>query len=156
MEKESLPQLNVEDIRRAAGAVMTPGHREGKFLGVSTDSRHIEKGNLFVALVGEHFDGHDFLKMAVAAGATGLVIQRDRKGKANSLPADVTVLRVEDTLKALGILPITGGQNSRSPSWRSRGAREKQQRKRWWRPFWDRRKQSSRTRGTSTIGSDFR
>ena len=102
MEKESLPQLNVEDIRRAAGAVMIPGHREGKFLGVSTDSRHIEKGNLFVALVGEHFDGHDFLKTAVAAGAAGLVIQRDRRGKANSLPADVTVLRVEDTLKALG------------------------------------------------------
>ena len=102
MEKESLPQLNVEDIRRAAGAVMTPGHREGKFLGVSTDSRHIEKGNLFVALVGEHFDGHDFLKTAVTAGAAGLVIQRDREGKANSLPADVTVLRVEDTLKALG------------------------------------------------------
>ncbi|MCX5834153.1 MAG: UDP-N-acetylmuramoyl-tripeptide--D-alanyl-D-alanine ligase [Deltaproteobacteria bacterium] len=102
MEKESLPQLNVEDIRRAAGAVMTPGHREGKFLGVSTDSRHITKGNLFVALVGERFDGHDFLKTAVAAGASGVVIQRDRKEKVNSLPADVTVLRVEDTLKALG------------------------------------------------------
>jgi UDP-N-acetylmuramoyl-tripeptide--D-alanyl-D-alanine ligase len=102
MEKESLPQLRVEDIRKAAGAFMIPGHREGKFLGVSTDSRHITKGNLFVALVGEHFDGHDFLKTAVASGAAGVVIQRDRKGKVNSLPADVTVLRVEDTLKALG------------------------------------------------------
>jgi len=102
MEKESLPQLRVEDIRKAAGAVMIPGHREGKFLGVSTDSRNITKGNLFVALVGEHFDGHDFLKTAVAAGASGVVIQRDRKGKVNSLPSDVTVLRVDDTLKALG------------------------------------------------------
>jgi len=102
MEKESLPQLNIEGIRRAAGAVMTPGHRERKFLGVSTDSRHIAKGNLFVALVGEHFDGHDFLERAVAAGAAGVVIQRDRQGKADSLPADVTVLCVEDTLKALG------------------------------------------------------
>ncbi|MBP1721258.1 MAG: UDP-N-acetylmuramoyl-tripeptide--D-alanyl-D-alanine ligase, partial [Deltaproteobacteria bacterium] len=102
MEKESLPQLNIEGIRRAAGAVMTPGHRERKFLGVSTDSRHIAKGNLFIALVGEHFDGHDFLETAVAAGAAGVVIQRDRQGKADSLPADVTVLCVEDTLKALG------------------------------------------------------
>ncbi len=102
MEKESLPQLNVEVVRRAAGAVMAPGRRERKFLGVSTDSRHIAKGNLFIALVGEHFDGHDFLKTAVEAGAAGVVIQRDRKGKADSLPADVTVLRVEDTLKALG------------------------------------------------------
>jgi UDP-N-acetylmuramoyl-tripeptide--D-alanyl-D-alanine ligase len=102
MEKESLPQLRVEDIRKAAGAVMIPGHREGKFLGVSTDSRNITKGNLFVALVGERFDGHDFLKTAVAAGASGVVIQRGRKGRVNSLPSDVTVLRVEDTLKALG------------------------------------------------------
>jgi UDP-N-acetylmuramoyl-tripeptide--D-alanyl-D-alanine ligase len=102
MEKESLPQLNVSDIRKAAGAIVAPGHREGKFLGVSTDSRLIAKGNLFVALVGEHFDGHDFLKTAVQAGAAGVVIQRDRREKVNGLPADVAVLSVEDTLKALG------------------------------------------------------
>jgi UDP-N-acetylmuramoyl-tripeptide--D-alanyl-D-alanine ligase len=102
MGKEPLPQLNVREIRKAAGAVLVPGRREGEFRGVSTDSRLVAKGNLFVALVGEHFDGHDFLKTAVQAGATGVVIRRDRQEKVAGLPADVAVLSVEDTLKALG------------------------------------------------------
>ncbi len=102
MGKEPLPQLNVREIRKVAGAVLVPGRREGEFRGVSTDSRLVAKGNLFVALVGEHFDGHDFLKTAVQAGATGVVIRRDRQEKVAGLPADVAVLSVEDTLKALG------------------------------------------------------
>lgn len=102
MGREPLPQLSTRDIRRAAGAVVIPGHREGAFRGVSTDSRVIAKGDLFVALVGERFDGHDFLRTAVEAGAAGVVVQRDRQRKGNGLPPDVTVLSVEDTLKALG------------------------------------------------------
>jgi UDP-N-acetylmuramoyl-tripeptide--D-alanyl-D-alanine ligase len=66
---------------------------------VSTDSRSIRPGALYVALSGDRFDGHDFVADAVAGGATGVVVSR-------ALPAarDVVVYPVEDTLTALGAL----------------------------------------------------
>lgn len=68
------------------------------FDGVSTDSRKINKGDLFFALIGEKFDGHDFLNQAVAAGAAGVVVSRD------FVCDGAVVLKVDDTLKALGEL----------------------------------------------------
>lgn len=67
---------------------------------VSTDTRTIEHGDLFVALVGERFDAHDFLKDAVAKGATGLVVSRVDKAAGLGVPA----YEVRDTLVALGAL----------------------------------------------------
>ncbi|PLW82935.1 UDP-N-acetylmuramoyl-tripeptide--D-alanyl-D-alanine ligase [Kineobactrum sediminis] len=64
---------------------------------VSTDSRAIGPGDLFVALEGEHFDGHDFLEVVAAAGAAAAVVSRPVK---TSLP----VLQVADTQRALGYL----------------------------------------------------
>ena len=48
----------------------------GTFGRIWTDTRTIQPGDLFVALVGERFDAHDFVKDAVAKGATGVVISR--------------------------------------------------------------------------------
>src|SRR6185503_10315700 len=72
----------------------------GTFGRVWTDTRTIEPGDLFVALVGERFDAHDFLAEAVANGATGLVVSQ--AGKAARL--GVPVFEVRDTLVALGAL----------------------------------------------------
>lgn len=68
-----------------------------QFRAVSTDSRTIDKGDLFVALVGENFDGHGFLAMA-AEKASGLVVSRP--DKTLQLPQWV----VADTTVALGQL----------------------------------------------------
>ncbi len=68
---------------------------------VRTDSRAIEPGDLFVALRGERFDGHDFLSEAVAAGAGGVVVARR---PAAPLPVSVPLYLVDDTLLALGRL----------------------------------------------------
>ena len=68
------------------------------FTGVSTDSRTVGEGNLFVALCGDNFDGHDYVSDAVGRGARGAVVAR-------SVEADgACVYPVEDTLKALGQL----------------------------------------------------
>jgi UDP-N-acetylmuramoyl-tripeptide--D-alanyl-D-alanine ligase len=67
---------------------------------VSTDTRTIEHGDLFVALVGERFDAHDFLKDAVARGAAGLVVSRADRAAGLGVP----VYEVRDTLVALGAL----------------------------------------------------
>ena len=90
-----------EEILLATGGELI---REGKgtvFSAVVTDSRKVEKGSVFVALKGERFDGHAFLKNAVRHGAKCLVVHQ--RPEASLLP-DVTVIKVGDTLKALGDL----------------------------------------------------
>ena len=65
---------------------------------VSTDTRTVGAGDLFVALKGESFDAHDFVKDAVAKGAAAVVVSRPMAD------LGVPVLEVSDTLKALGAL----------------------------------------------------
>jgi len=69
------------------------------FCRVSTDSRTLEAGDLFLALEGTHFDGHEYVDQAVAAGAAGVVVQRPV-----DVPDSVAVYEVPDTLMALGQL----------------------------------------------------
>jgi UDP-N-acetylmuramoyl-tripeptide--D-alanyl-D-alanine ligase len=69
------------------------------FTGVSTDSRSVKEGDLFVALRGERFDGHDFLKPAAKANAAAAMVDSSYKGE-YPLPA----LVVDDTRRALGDL----------------------------------------------------
>ena len=80
----------------------TGGEMQGEaacvLAGVSTDSRRIGAGELFVALRGERFDAHDFLPQAAAAGAAAVLAERDLE--ASGLPG----VRVADTRVALGRL----------------------------------------------------
>jgi UDP-N-acetylmuramoyl-tripeptide--D-alanyl-D-alanine ligase len=93
-----------------AGEITTPirgkliaGDPTTAFEGLSTDSRQMRPGFLFVAIQGEHFDGHQFVDRAVAEGAAGIVI---RKGVQPSFsqPNSPAVITVDDTLTALGDL----------------------------------------------------
>ena len=76
------------------------------FEGVSTDTRTVKEGDVFVALTGERFDGHQFVTEAVAAGAVAVVVDRPVK-------ADVPQLIVSDTGLAYGLS---------AKAWRSRFA----------------------------------
>src|SRR5690606_4106727 len=67
---------------------------------VSTDTRHIEPGDLFVALVGEKFDAHDFLATAVEKGAAAVVVSKPERATGLGVP----VFAVSETLVALGAL----------------------------------------------------
>ena len=67
--------------------------------GLSTDSRTIRPNEIFVALIGPNFDGHDHAGEALAKGALAVVSQRALKGEAGRKS-----IRVADTLKALGDL----------------------------------------------------
>ena len=72
----------------------------GVFGRVWTDTRTIEAGDLFVALVGDNFDAHAFLREAVGKGATGVVVSRADEARDLGVP----VYQVNDTLVALGAL----------------------------------------------------
>jgi UDP-N-acetylmuramoyl-tripeptide--D-alanyl-D-alanine ligase len=70
--------------------------------GVSIDSRNIREGELFVALKGGRFDGHDFVPDAIKKGAWGALVERTTlEHKFSSLGGLKNILPVEDTLYAL-------------------------------------------------------
>lgn len=78
------------------GQLTVPAAAEIEVAGVVTDSRKITPACLFVPLVGEKFDGHDYGAASLAAGAAGVLWQRDR-----GTAPDGGVIVVEDTLEAL-------------------------------------------------------
>ena len=80
-------------------AAAVAGQASGDFAvtGVSIDSRSLEKGDLFVALQGPTFDGHDFVAAALQRGAAGALIHRHPA----NLCANAPVIEVADTMKAL-------------------------------------------------------
>lgn len=82
------------DIIRPQSAINT----EGAFIGVSINSRTTKAGDCFFAIAGENFDGRDFVADAFAKGAVCAVIRDGREKQF----ADKTILKVNDTVKALG------------------------------------------------------
>ena len=83
-------------VRAALGL---PDGDDTAYSGISTDTRNLEKGALFVALRGERFDGHDHLATAAEAGASGALV---RQGTAE-VPG-LRLYHVADTLEAYGQL----------------------------------------------------
>jgi UDP-N-acetylmuramoyl-tripeptide--D-alanyl-D-alanine ligase len=67
---------------------------------ITTDTRGIQKGDAFLALKGERFDGHDFIEQAVAQGASAVIVSVTPPLGTLGVP----VFEVEDTLIALGML----------------------------------------------------
>lgn len=88
------------EIIEAIKGKLVSGKPEGEFQGVSTDSRNIKTGELFIALTGDNFDGHDFIEAAIQKGASGAIVNRGA-GVAIS-PAQAFIVEVDDTLNALG------------------------------------------------------
>ncbi|MEW5724731.1 MAG: UDP-N-acetylmuramoyl-tripeptide--D-alanyl-D-alanine ligase [Thermodesulfobacteriota bacterium] len=93
------PWLTLAEAARALGLAPPGGSDEVSLAGVSTDSRTIKPGELFVALRGPNFDGHGFIAQAFEKGAAAALA-----GKGTRVPRGRPVLRVEDTLRSLGDL----------------------------------------------------
>lgn len=84
----------------------------GSFSRVCIDSRAIQPADLFVAIPGERFDGHDFVEQALSAGAMAAVVRSDFKmpaaragrNRVTDARPEGLLIRVDDTVKALGRL----------------------------------------------------
>jgi UDP-N-acetylmuramoyl-tripeptide--D-alanyl-D-alanine ligase len=87
-------------FERVAQALGTGPSMANPLAGVSTDTRRIARGDLFVALRGERFDAHDFLAQAREAGAAAFVVSDPARAAGLGVPTYV----VPDTLVALGQL----------------------------------------------------
>jgi UDP-N-acetylmuramoyl-tripeptide--D-alanyl-D-alanine ligase len=82
----------------SGAAIVNNPAADAAFDGVSTDSRQVSIGNLFVALRGERFDAHDFLNDVAARGVAAVVVERVPDG------LTVPALVVPDTRAALNEL----------------------------------------------------
>ncbi|MDH5264868.1 MAG: UDP-N-acetylmuramoyl-tripeptide--D-alanyl-D-alanine ligase [Betaproteobacteria bacterium] len=89
--------MDLDEAARATGGIPA-GERVG-FSGVSTDTRSLSPGDLFVALPGEQFDGHDYVPQAIGRGAAAALVSR-RVGSEREIPQ----ILVKDTRAALGRL----------------------------------------------------
>src|ERR1700722_13502072 len=98
--------------RAADAATATGGSSLTEWVatGVSIDTRSLAAGDLFVALAGPNHDGHDFVRAALTRGAAAAVVDREIP----DLPMGAPLLRVSDTLAALGALGAAARDRSRA------------------------------------------
>ncbi len=90
-------RLSIFQIAEFAGAVVSSGDGKRFIDKISTDSRTLKRGELFVALRGENFDGHNFVESAAKAGAAGAIVDSTWKGK---VPENFALILAEDPLQA--------------------------------------------------------
>ena len=90
-----MQRLTIQDILDATEGKLLSGSLDTEFDTITTDSRKAAKGVLFIPLIGEKFDGHEFINAAFDMGAAAALTQKDM-----DLPSDKTIIKVNDTLKA--------------------------------------------------------
>lgn len=97
--------FTLEEVKKAVGGKLVSKTDTIVFAtaidvaGVSTDTRTIKKGELFIALQGENFDGNGFLAKAIELGACAVVTNDE-----NAVPDGAVAIIVENTVRALGLL----------------------------------------------------
>jgi UDP-N-acetylmuramoyl-tripeptide--D-alanyl-D-alanine ligase len=103
MRADSGP-YHVTEVLDAVSGQLLAGSPRGSFRAITTDSRDIREGDLFVPLKGVTFDGHDFLIPALEAGARGSLVCRDINREIHQLPSESVLIQVRDTYQALSDL----------------------------------------------------
>ena len=101
VEQPAATAFSAEDLVRLTGGRLL-ARSDRRIRGAAVDSRLVRPGELFVALPGEHVDGHAFVSDAIIRGAAAVIVTRPMPD-ATAL-GDVTVVRVADPLAALGAL----------------------------------------------------
>ncbi len=87
--------LTVEDIIEATGGKLLSDNSKS-FKGISIDSRTIEQGEMFIAIRGEKFDGHEYVESALVKG-DGAIVEREP----GLIPRGKVIICVSDTLRSL-------------------------------------------------------
>ena len=92
--------LELDFVLNSTNGKLVSGRKQAGFSGVSTDSRSISAGEIFFALKGDNYDGHEYVDEALKRGAGGAVIEEGTLPRNNGK----LLIRVPSTLKALGDL----------------------------------------------------
>src|SRR5437588_128111 len=120
----AMDPLTISQVAKLAGASGFSGDTSVRVNKVSTDSRTLKPGELFVALRGQNFDGHNFVESVANTGAAGAIVDSNWSGKVRE---DFALIRAKDTLKAyqelaanyrrsltLSVVAITGSNGKTS------------------------------------------
>lgn len=91
--------FSLREIADATNGELVRGDMSTHVRGISTDTRALSGGELFIALRGERFDGHSMLQGAAKAGATAALVEEN-----GDAPESLALIRVDDTKQALGDL----------------------------------------------------
>jgi len=91
--------FKVNEIIKAASGRLLQGSFKNELSGISTDSRSLTAQEAFLALKGTNFDGHDFIDEALKAKAGCLIVDKELDF---AVPKEIAVIRVKDTILALG------------------------------------------------------
>lgn len=101
LEKQ-LMTIMLQDLLRGVALIRAQGALDQPVAGLAYDSRRVVPGGLYVAIQGQHADGHHFLEQAVAQGATALVV--DQRHWTGVAPANTTLIVVANSRVALAPL----------------------------------------------------
>jgi len=99
-------EIAAKEVVSALGGRQISGSPDELMRGLSTDSRRIVPGHIFLALSGERYDGHNFLAEAVNAGAAGVIVESGTAMPKELQTDNLVVITVPSTLKALGDLAL--------------------------------------------------
>ncbi|MGK0247758.1 MAG: UDP-N-acetylmuramoyl-tripeptide--D-alanyl-D-alanine ligase [Oleispira sp.] len=105
-------------LAKATTAVIKNANKQAdkmQALRINTDTRTIQSGDVFLALRGDNFDGHDYLEHAQAKGAIAAIIDKDYSLKQASDFLSFPLLVVDDTLRALGDASLWNRQKFTGP-----------------------------------------
>ena len=92
-----MAEFDAQKVSEWCGGTWDP-RAPARIAGVSNDTRTLRRDNLYVAITGDRFDGHDYVREAFARGAGAAVVRRDWQ-----VPdAGMCLLRVADPRRALG------------------------------------------------------
>jgi len=91
--------LYVNEVIKATKGQLVKGDQNFQIRSISIDSRSIKKSDLFIAIKGDNFDGHDFIGNAIKSGASGIILSSRHSPLKTLSPA--FIIKVSNTLKAL-------------------------------------------------------
>ena len=96
-----MKKTSIADIAKAANGRLIAAGSEKYITGIRHDSREVEPGDLFVAIKGENQDGHKYIPQVIEKGCAAVLVS-----KPDACPgeADVSVILVEDTVEAMGLI----------------------------------------------------
>ena len=94
--RRNMQKLTVDDILKATGGELLCGSNEAKISQITTDSRKAADGVLFIPLVGDKFDGHEFIRASFDMGASVALTHKNIEPVLGK-----TVIKVDDTMRAL-------------------------------------------------------
>lgn len=95
-------KITISDLKKISGSEFLNKELIQPISGISIDSRKLKEGDLFFAIKGENFDGHNFVDEVISKGASAVVIEKSQIEKFQSKKYPLVI--VEDTVKALGEL----------------------------------------------------